>query len=139
MSGRKSRSKGARFEREVARAIREALGVELKRELDQYQERGLGDLRGWDGVLVECKRYADATTGQVDAWWDETIAEADAAKRAPVLIYRLDRKPVRVRLALGDIMPSFFGTAEHNSPIEVDFDTFVAIARERYLGHVAVA
>jgi hypothetical protein len=42
--GKKSRTKGATFERAVCKAIYEELGVEVRRNLSQFQESGLGDI-----------------------------------------------------------------------------------------------
>jgi len=39
-----SRNKGATFERELCKIIFEELGVEVRRNLSQYQEKDLGDI-----------------------------------------------------------------------------------------------
>ena len=39
-----SRTRGATFEREIVSDIAVNLGVKTKRNLDQYQEAGLGDI-----------------------------------------------------------------------------------------------
>ncbi len=38
--GAKSRNKGAAFEREVAHMLHEHLGIDVRRNLTQYQEKG---------------------------------------------------------------------------------------------------
>lgn len=131
--GAKSRNKGAAFEREVARLIHDWLGIEVRRNLSQYQERGLGDLVGWDGVVIECKRHAFATRALIDAWWRQTVAEARKALARPVLVYKADRQPVRVVVALGDLSPSSDGTADGIRPVEMDMETFAAVAREAWV------
>ena len=127
--GAKSRNKGAAFEREVARMIHDHLGIDVRRNLTQYQEKGHGDLVGWPGVLIECKRHATATRSQVDAWWQETLDEAEAAHASPVLIYKVDRQPVRVVVSAYD----FIGDSMWHWPIEMDFDAFCEAAREVWL------
>ena len=57
-----SRNKGASFEREVAKLINEffddiGYNYKVKRNLEQYQEKDLGDLNIPNHTL-ECKRYA---------------------------------------------------------------------------------
>jgi hypothetical protein len=39
-----ARNRGAQYEREVATAVFDALGVKIKRNLQQYQTAELGDL-----------------------------------------------------------------------------------------------
>ncbi len=129
MSGKASRNKGAAFEREVARMIHDHLGIDVRRNLTQYQEKGHGDLVGWDGVLIECKRHASATRSQVDAWWQETLQEAEQAQACPVLIYKADRQPVRVVLRASDLME----TITTAWAVEMDFAAFCEAAREVWL------
>ena len=127
--GAKSRNKGAAFEREVARMINDHLGIDVRRNLTQYQEKGHGDLTGWPGVLIECKRHATATRSQVDAWWRETEQEAKQAEAKPVLVYRADRQPPRVVVSA----PDFIDGVVFPWPIEMDFEAFCEAAREVWL------
>jgi hypothetical protein len=39
-----ARNRGAQYEREVAAAVFDTLGIKIKRNLQQYQEAELGDL-----------------------------------------------------------------------------------------------
>ena len=127
--GAKSRNKGAAFEREVARMIYDHLGIEVKRNLEQYQRRGLGDLVGWPGVVIECKRHAEATRADVSRWWLETQAEAVATDARPVLIYKADRQPVRVVVSA----PDFIDGVVFPWPVEMCFEAFCEVAREKLL------
>ena len=127
--GAKSRNKGAAFEREVARMIHDHRGIDVRRNLTQYQEKGHGDLVGWPGVVIECKRHATATRSQVDAWWLETQAEAIVTEARPVLIYKADRQPVRVVVSA----PDFIEGVVFPWPMEMDFEAFCELAREVWL------
>ncbi len=129
MTGKKSRNKGAAFEREVARMIHEHLGIDVRRNLTQYQEKGHGDLVGWPGVLIECKRHAATTRAQVEAWWQETLQAAEQAKAHPVLIYKTDRHPIRVVLRASDLME----TITTAWAVEMAFAAFCEAAREVWI------
>ena len=102
------RRKGAVFERMVAFELNEA-GYTAKRNLDQYQEKGLGDARGLPGIMLECKRYKTATHGQIEAWWEETKNQANDEGQIPVLCYRADRQPayfvIAGAAAAGEFVP----------------------------------
>jgi hypothetical protein len=133
--GAKSRTKGAAFELEVAKMLDENLGWELKRNLEQYQVKGQGDLNGKKGVMIECKRYATVAKAQVKKWWDESLAQAEQeAKKTgetvtPVLIYRADRaKPVAV-VQFG-LLRGIASAANFDQPVELDMDLFFEVARD---------
>ena len=57
-----SRQKGASFERDIAKRLNNffeehAIDFKAKRNLEQYQEKDLGDLN-IPNHTIECKRYA---------------------------------------------------------------------------------
>ena len=129
------RTKGANGEREFARLIHEHLGVRMQRRLRQYQSGGCDlDVHPDDTGLaagylancsIECKRAAKVTQGVIDAWWHQAVEQADR-ECMPVLAYKGDRQPWRVRLpmdALGDRWPA-------DAVIDVDFNDFALIVRE---------
>jgi len=124
--GRKSRAKGAAFERQVAKLIKEDFGVSVARDLRQYQKKGHGDLIGWPGTLIECKARVDARRAAIRDWWAETVAEAALVGCRPVLIYKLDRQPLRVVLSLSDVAPTDAGkdTDCLTMPVEMDWYAF---------------
>lgn len=117
--GKTSREKGRKAEGEVARLFRDHLGIEVRRILNQYREVGLGDLEGWDGVLVEVKRYARVTPGLIASWWTETLNEAGEGD-APILAYRGDGQAWTFRLR-----PADWGVPIE-PPIDVDIVGLVA-------------
>jgi Holliday junction resolvase len=91
-----SRSKGAQFEREVAALLRDELGEvakDVRRNLTQYQVADEGDMM-LPPFMIECKRYAKGDLHQ--QWWWEKILKAAGEKYIPLLIYRFDRRPIRM-------------------------------------------
>ena len=99
--GAMQRRKGATGERELIALLREHLGEEMTRNLDQARDGG-ADLKG--GVLlaayaIETKR---AKKAELRKWWEQAFSQAyDIADgRAPVLAYRIDRVRDKWRFVL---------------------------------------
>lgn len=117
-----SRTKGATFERSIARALFDELGLEFKRDLRQYQQAEYGDLvtddPSWPYCL-ELKRYRDGPIGGLSVWWEQVEKAAQRAGQLPVLIYKYDRAPIRVVLTLMDVKA------------DVSFEDFCYLAREK--------
>jgi hypothetical protein len=88
MSG-KSRSKGARGEREILQIIQDRFpDFDLQRNYDQAAFGGC-DVLGLPGVSLEVKRYARGNVYRRE-WWEQACA-AVSPKSIPVLAYRFDR------------------------------------------------
>ena len=106
--GRKSRNKGAAFERESRGLLASLTGWEKWRRTESGQEQRYGDLvrepcrecrlaPGWpEDIVVECKRRHSLTTGMLDKWWNDTVAKAEA------LGCDLQRPTAVVLIARGD-------------------------------------
>lgn len=89
MSGAKSRSKGARGEREVCILLRDNLGGEYNRLLKQYQQSQLADIEQLVGPYsLEVKNCA---TLNLRAWWQQTVTAADKRGAVPCLAYKITR------------------------------------------------
>lgn len=117
-----SRTKGAGFERQIANALHDELGIKFARDLRQYQQSEHGDLVADDPAwpyLLELKRYKDGPIGGSDKWWQQAQTAADRAGKEPVLIYKYDRKPIRCVLML------------QGAKADVSFEDFCYLARER--------
>ena len=94
-----SRTKGAQFEREVAKLLLLELGINFKRDLRQYQEADHGDLIPDDPAFpfeLELKRYAHGPISGTDKWWKQVTTAAAKTGKRPALIYKYDRQPIRV-------------------------------------------
>lgn len=98
-----SRTKGATFEREVAKMLFLELGIGFKRDLRQYQTSGHGDLIPDDPAFpfeLELKRYASGPISGTDNWWKQVTTAAARTGKRPALIYKYDRQPIRVVVEL---------------------------------------
>jgi hypothetical protein len=92
-----SRNKGAVFERHIAKLLNdffESSGIDFKckRNLEQYQEKDLGDLNIPNHV-IECKRYAVGNWYKED-WWRQVVGSSEG--KIPVLIWKYNHQPIRV-------------------------------------------
>ena len=116
-----SRTKGASFEREVAKLLLLELGITFKRDLRQYQEADHGDLIPDDPAFpfeLELKRYAHGPISGTDNWWKQVTTAANKTGKRPALIYKYDRQPVRVVVELQGIR------------CNISFEDFCYLARE---------
>ena len=122
-----SRNKGAAGERAVAKLLFDELGIEFRRDLEQYRSADRGDLLcdvpNWPFVL-EVKTYASGT-GLKPEWWRQACAAAQMAGLQPVVIYKYNNRPWRVAMTLSTV---FDGASDE--VIEMSIPTFCLIARE---------
>lgn len=87
--GRSNRNRGAAAERELARWIRDELGVTVARNLKQMQQSQEGDLTPLGPFLIECKYHARLN---VKDWWRQAVEQAKKAEAIPVVAYKVCRK-----------------------------------------------
>ena len=120
-----SRNKGAAFERQIANALIEDLNLKnpVKRILEQTRTKELPDLKlgRW---CLECKRYGDGSEPSSD-WWDQVLA-ATGEGEFPALIYKFNRRPIKVRILAGTLIPEL-----DFSPMTIDlmWEDFIEILR----------
>ena len=81
-SGRFSRSKGQRGERELFNLVSKKLGIEIKRGLNASRDGGADslDLQGFSFEVKRCERV------EIKKWWGQTVNQADHG--IPVLFNR---------------------------------------------------
>ena len=120
------RQKGAAFERECAKKIFLATGLDAKRDLEQYRAGDHGDLIGVPGWTIECKRYARGTTWRTE-WWAQVESAANAAGCEPALIYKFDRHPIRVVVRLSSVSQEYM---TKDDTVEMSFDTWAMLVSE---------
>jgi hypothetical protein len=107
-NGRSAKAKGYRGEVEVLGMLAEILA-------EEYAKAGLGpapelsrsphgrDIRGVNWLALEVKRhepsvgYSDVTLQQIKGWWEQAKSQA-RADQEPILIYRANFQPWRVRM-----------------------------------------
>jgi len=91
------RTKGATAEREFCRLIRENLGDDVSRNLDQTREGG-GDIV-LRNMLIEVKHHKTPSIGQ---WWRQCVESAKRKGALPVLAYKINRKGWRVIVPMAE-------------------------------------
>jgi hypothetical protein len=80
-------------------AVFDALGVKIKRNLQQYQEAELGDLE-LGPFLIECKRRRKVAVYE----WMEQAEKACKPNQTPVVIFRGDGKKSMAMFHLEDAL-----------------------------------
>jgi len=117
--------KGRLGEQELARLLRDELGDQVTRNLQQSREGG-ADLEGTPFVL-EVKR---AKTPKVLEWWRQACAQAQTANGVPALVYRIDHKEWMAVLPLGAVHPGFYDTMDFGLTVVMGLREFCAVIRE---------
>ena len=124
-----SRAKGANFEREIGNLLVQDLGLKnpVKRILEQTRTKELPDLMlgRW---CIECKRYGDGSEPS-DDWWNQVLAASSNDYQIPALVYKFNRKPLKVR-----ILASCINNQIQNKDITVDlsWEDFILIIKELF-------
>ena len=99
MSGRRSRSKGARGERQAARELSRVLGVPARRGQQFSGVEGKDVVVGLEGLHVEVKR-----TEKLSLYPAIEQARRDAAaEEVPLVLHRRNGKPWLVIVELEDL------------------------------------
>ena len=124
-----SRNKGASFEREIGNLLTADLGLKnsLRRILEQTREKHLPDLimGRWN---IEGKRYGSGAE-PLEAWWQQVL-DATSEEGIPALVYKFDRRPIKVRVPLGAINPEL----NINAPYKADllWEDFIFLLKNFY-------
>jgi|TARA_A100001518_G_C1197364_1_gene41552 hypothetical protein len=125
-----SRRKGHQFERDICHKLQDDLGDifqhPIRRDLDQTREGSLGDIH-LDPFVIECKRYA-CKFEPPSSWWEQVWRAGQHMDRIPVLVWKVDRRPIKVMLPLYAISQDF--EREKNLTATTDWDTAMLIIRE---------
>jgi len=120
-----ARNKGLNFERAVVNMLKDDLGINCKRVLDQYREGNLGDVV-LEPFVIECKRYASMPF-PAKAWWDQAWAAGEHMSLTPILVWKFDRLPIQCMLPLS--LLGDYPHEQHNTAT-VSWDTLMMIFRE---------
>lgn len=97
MSGKKSRNKGAQFEREIANRFR------------TERTARIGKADGQDAdilhpkLFIECKRRAKLPV-MLMRWWTKTSENAAKVSKTPLLVIRQDRGQELIMMELSDLI-----------------------------------
>ena len=126
------KTKGASFERDVARELEGLLGIKFDRNpFEQQRQANQPDLvtkaKGWP-FSIECKRYKGGSF--MPAWWQQSTDAANASGKYPCVIFKFDRKPIQVAVGW-DAIGAMAGV-EYNEDglVFVSLEGFAYMARE---------
>lgn len=125
-----SRNKGLRFELQVASQLYDELGIKLHRDLEQTRTADHGDLISSDPswpFCIECKRYAKGYLPK-DEWWEQVCTASDLVRKIPILVYKFDRLPIRVRVPIAFVQLE--KTYDKRYVADLDLPTFCYLVRE---------
>jgi len=124
-----SRNKGASFEREIANELTTKLELkhQLKRILEQTREKHLPDLilGRW---YLECKRYGSGNE-PMDSWWEQVVS-ASGKDKISALIYKFDRRPIKVRVPLSILNKNF--SFNENVTCDLSFEDFITLIKTEF-------
>lgn len=127
-----AKAKGSSFERLVAKELEDLLGIRFDRNpFEQQRQANQPDLvtkmDSWP-FSIECKRYKGGSF--MPAWWKQSQSAAEAHGKFPCVIYKFDRKPIKVAVGW-DAIGAMAGV-EYNEDglVFTDLDGFAFIARE---------
>lgn len=125
-----SRKKGANFELQICKLIKQNLNYDAKRNIQsQYQEKGQPDIviPGWS---IECKAYQkNGSNNFRPSWWQQAKESAATLNLTPVLIYKFNNCPIKCVISLDVLSRNF--NAGHDLVCEVELETWFYIVRER--------
>ena len=125
-----ARLKGHNFERTIVNKLKDELGVECKRVLDQYREGNLGDII-LDPFVIECKRYASKPDAP-KAWWDQAWQAGQHMNLTPVLVWKFDRRPIQAMVPLSLLADNYPHNKSYTA--QVSWENLVMILREEIDG-----
>lgn len=119
-----SRTKGASYERKVVGILNDFflqndLDVSCKRNLDQYQTKGMCDIV-IPNHAIECKHHKQGNWYKQE-WWDQVCESSQG--RIPVLVFKFNRVPTRVAIPLYAI----------NTDWDSDNDSIAVLSLEQWL------
>lgn len=102
-----SKSKGKRFEREIAQKFRDYGYSEAHRTAQFKGNTGQADdVEGVPYIHIECKHQERM---ELYKWYDQAVRDSEASKdgKIPTVIHKANNKPVLVTMAFDDWMQMF--------------------------------
>lgn len=125
--GINSRDKGARFERQIAQAFKDA-GFETAHRSAQFcgNTGDAPDVAGLPELHIECKSYKD--TEWDDKWYEQAVRDHKLGTM-PVVAHKTDRHNPKARMSIKDmaVMASYYGYDNEVLLAEMDFDDFIKL------------
>ncbi len=127
-----SRAKGSAFERDIARQLEALTGVSFARNLEQVRAVDHCDLLADDPAWpfsLELKRYATGT-GCKPEWRAQAIRAAEKNGRIPAVVYKFDRRDVRVSVPIQAVGIALGRAWEDPHWADVPLEGLAYLARE---------
>lgn len=120
-----SRTKGRAGEQEVARILRDELGLDVHRNWQEQAAHGGTDLIGVAGWAIEVKRAKKYS----NKWWEQTQDQSDLTlSDIPVLIYKLDYQSWKVEVLGADFIPEL---GDESYRVTMPLEAWICIVREQ--------
>lgn len=127
-----NRSKGAKWERDLGKALFLELGITFSRNLEQYRTAEGGDLIPNNEQFpfsIEAKHYKSGV-GCKPEWWKQSEKAAIAANKMPCVIYKYDRYKPRAVVSL-EAIAKMYGTQDDGKIlVELSIEGFCYLCRE---------
>jgi hypothetical protein len=112
------------MELEICRLLTDELGTLVKRRLGAARDGGRDvDIPGWSIEVKRAERF-------LQAFWQQTVAQAEATKRRPVLFWRKSRQPWSAYVDLCDLSPAHFPKPQAHEPARLSLLAWCQLARE---------
>jgi hypothetical protein len=129
-----NRSKGAKWERDLAKMLFLNLGIKFERNLEQYRTAAGGDLipdNEHFPFSIEAKHYSSKSgRGMKPEWWKQSEKAAIAANKIPCVIYKYDRYPPKAVVSLEAIAKMYGKEDDGEILVELSIDGFCYLCRE---------
>lgn len=109
MSGRRSRNKGARGEREIVQKLAEH-GIKSYRTPNSGGLAIKSDIQGWGDFSPEVKFQE---TSSIWAWWEQACNSA-SAHQTPLVIFRRSRSEWLVTMSFDDFLGLMYHAQEED-------------------------
>ena len=79
-------------------------------------------------LYIECKRYGSGAE-PLEAWWKQVL-EASEGRGIPVLIYKFNRRPIKIKMPLWAVNPYLEEDASKTT--ELLWDDFIFVLKNLY-------
>lgn len=136
-----SRTKGAAFERAIARDLEALTGVRFVRNLEQVRTAAHGDLIADDPAWpfsLELKARASILSC-LNAWKDQATKAAALCGKHPAVIFKANRQPVRVAVPFSTVAAAFGVQITSVGWVEMALDELAVLAAEIMAAKAMVA
>lgn len=104
-----SKQKGARFERELAKALKE-YGYDTRRTAQYCGKTGdAADVVGLEGIHIEAKRCEKM---QLYAWMSQAVRDSAGSENLPAVFHKKNRADILVTMRMKDFIKIYAGWRE---------------------------